>query len=72
MSKPFTGKISNVQVYDHPLTTREILIAFLKPVGLAKLNPLSWWRWFRVRSYADHVHSLNPSGYWPMDEEEEE
>lgn len=24
----------------------------------------------RIKGYSDHVRSLNPSGYWPMDEEE--
>ena len=53
-----------------PLSTREILRIVLKPHGLRVLNPFAWWRWFRVRSYADHVRSLNPIIYMPMDDEE--
>lgn len=96
MSKPFSGKISNAQVHDHPLTAHEIhniyteslsdsfdgfegsmfiwnsivLFKHLKPTGWSKLNPLAWWRWFRIRSYADHVRSLNPISYNEPTEEE--
>ena len=57
MNKPFNGKISDVNVYHFPITDAEIAyiagmatwLMLSRPTGIRKLNPLAWWRHYKIR-----------------------
>ncbi len=56
-----------VKLWESPSTAKDKRILALKtpwwkPRGLSKLNPLAWWRYYKLKRHL--------VGYWPMDDEE--
>ena len=48
-----------------PLTNKERRVltcspGFWKPTGLSKLNPLAWWRYYKLKRHLVY--------YWPLDD----